>query len=186
MLAVVTLAACGPSRSERIAAANRRPQATATPPSWSPAVAESGAYSVAGLSPRIVTPRRRLQFVPYTRELSGIQIRGDAWTWWNTAAGKYTRTHKPTIGSVLVLRKTSRNRYGHLAVVTRILNDREIVVSHANWLNKGRIHIDTPVRDESARGDWSSVRFWYTPGRVYGRSLYAASGFIHPSRQAAK
>lgn len=182
MLAAITLAACGPSRSERIAAANRRPPATATPPGWSPAVA----YPVSGLSPRIVTPRRRLQCVPYTRELSGIQIRGDAWTWWNTAAGKYARSHTPVVGAVLVLRKTSRNRYGHLAVVTRILNDREIVVSHANWLNKGRIHIDTPVRDESARGDWSSVRFWYTPGKVYGRSLYAANGFILPSRQAAR
>lgn len=76
--------------------------------------------------------------------------------------------------------KTATNRYGHLAVVTGIVNNREIIVNHANWLNKGRIHLDTPVRDVSARNDWSTVKFWYTPGNVLGKSSYPVSGFIYP------
>jgi hypothetical protein len=29
-----------------------------------------------------------LQCVPYARQVSGIQIYGDAWTWWDQAAGR--------------------------------------------------------------------------------------------------
>jgi surface antigen len=116
---------------------------------------------------------------------SGIPIRGDAWTWWKQAKGKYQRSGKPAVGSVLVIGKTRKNRYGHLAVVTRIVNDREIIVNHANWLNKGRIHLDTPVRDVSSRNDWSAVKFWYTPGNVLGKSTYPVSGFIYPKRTVA-
>ena len=29
------------------------------------------------------------QCVPFARLVSGIQIFGDAWTWWSQAAGKY-------------------------------------------------------------------------------------------------
>jgi hypothetical protein len=65
-------------------------------------------------------------------------------------------------------------------VVTEIVNDREIVARHANWLNKGRIHIDTPIRDVSRNNDWSAVRVWYTPGRVFGKHDYPVSGFILP------
>ena len=80
---------------------------------------------------------------------------------------------------MLVFKRKRRGR-GHLAVVTRVVSDREIVVSHANWLNRGRIHLNTPVRDESANNDWSKVRVWYTPGRVWGRSIYHTYGFIYP------
>lgn len=185
------LAACGSPNSNRIEAANKRDPSA---PVWGPMagipqatprrVAMSSNHSDP-IRPRIVTPAKRGQCVPYARQLSGIPIRGDAWTWWRQAAGKYRRSARPTVGSVLVLRRTSRNRYGHLAVVTRIVNNREVIVSHQNWLNKGRIHIDTPVRDVSRRNDWSAVRLWYIPGNVLGRSTYAAHGFIHPARQQA-
>lgn len=133
-------------------------------------------------APRIVKPRRRLQCVPYAREQSGIAIRGHAWTWWDKAARRYERSDRPEIGSVLVFKRTGRNRYGHLAVVTQIRGEREIVVSHANWLNRGQIHIDTPVYDVSKGNDWSQVRVWYTPGSVIGRSVYPAYGFVAPRR----
>ncbi|MFN3286808.1 MAG: CHAP domain-containing protein, partial [bacterium] len=29
------------------------------------------------------------QCVPFARMISGVQIFGDAWTWWKQAAGKY-------------------------------------------------------------------------------------------------
>lgn len=137
-------------------------------------------------SPRIVSGKPGLQCVPYARQASGIPIRGDAWTWWSKAEGKYDRSNRPAVGSILVVSRTAKNRYGHLAVVTRIIDDREIVVNHANWLNKGQIHLDVPVRDVSARNDWSVVRFWYTPANVMGKSTYPVSGFIHPPGQVAR
>lgn len=134
--------------------------------------------------PRMVTPEHRLECVPYARRLSNIQIRGNAWTWWDTAEDRYERGTHPAVGSVLVLKRKGRS-LGHLAVVTGIVSDREIVASHANWLNRGQIHLDTPIRDVSADNDWSSVRVWYTPGNVLGKSTYPAYGFIYPRIKTA-
>lgn len=130
--------------------------------------------------PAIVRGIRPLQCVPYARTLSGINLRGDAWTWWNKANGRYAKGKVPRPGAVLVLSKTPRLRRGHLAVVTEVRNSREIVVHQANWLNGGRIHRYTPVRDVSKNNDWSAVRVWYTPGRVWGAGTYAVYGFIYP------
>ena len=81
--------------------------------------------------------------------------------------------------------KRKRGGRGHLAVVKRLVSPREIVVDHANWLNRGRIHLGTPVRDVSKANDWSKVRVWYTPGKVLGRSTYRTYGFIYPRTQTA-
>lgn len=132
---------------------------------------------------RIVAPAAPLQCVPYARRVSGIAMRGDAWTWWRTAEGRYRKNSKPAVGSVLALKRTWHLRLGHVAVVTKILNDREIVVEHANWLNRGNIHKSTPVRDVSKANDWSAVQVWYTPGNRYGARTYLAHGFIHPERR---
>ena len=127
---------------------------------------------------RIRDAGKRLECVVYARDLSGIEIRGDAGTWWNAALGRYDRGRRPEPGAVLAFRPTATST-GHLAVVTRIVGPRLVVASHANWLNRGRIHESTPIEDVSARGDWSSVRVWYIPGRVWGRSRYATAGFIY-------
>ena len=162
-----------------------------------PYPARSDAWAWAGAAPRlrtvayrplkpaeIVTPSRPLQCVPYARELSRIEIRGDAWAWWRRAKGRYGRGDRPAVGSVLVLKPRYQSR-GHVAVVTAILNDREIVVSHANWLNEGRIHKNTPVRDVSRANDWSAARFWHTPTGRYGARTYPIQGFIHPNTATA-
>ncbi len=133
-----------------------------------------------GGDPRIVEASAPLQCVPYARELSGIRIRGDAWTWWQAADGRYRRSDRPEVGAVLVLARSKRIDGGHLAVVTEVLNEREVVVRHANWLNRGRIHLDTPVRDVSPGNDWSAVRLWYTPAATWGARRYAVAGFIMP------
>lgn len=133
-----------------------------------------------GEAPRILPAASPLQCVPFARELSGIGLRGNAWTWWGKADGLYRRSDRPEVGSIMVLSKTQRLRLGHLAVVTEIVSDREIVVSHANWLNKGQIHLDTPVVDVSPKNDWSLIRAWYTPGQTMGLNVYAVSGFILP------
>lgn len=132
---------------------------------------------------RVIATAAPLECVPYARTISNVFIRGNAWTWWQSAAGRYSRDNRPAVGSVLVLKRTSQLRYGHVAVVSRVLDSREILVDHANWLNRGRIHKDLLVRDVSPSNDWSMVRVWYAPGNVLGKRRYPAYGFIHP-RQA--
>jgi hypothetical protein len=135
--------------------------------------------NVSGTGPRMVTPARPLQCVPYARAASRVWIRGDAGTWWRQAEGRYERGRRPAVGAVLVLKANGRSR-GHVAVVTAVRGAREIIVDHANWLNQGQIHLGTPVRDVSAANDWSAVRLWYTPGHTFGARAYAAHGFIYP------
>ena len=48
------------------------------------------------------------QCVPFARAASGIQIYGDAWTWWDQAKDKYERGSDPRVGAVIVFAKTSR------------------------------------------------------------------------------
>ncbi len=132
-------------------------------------------------APRIVSAKRRLECVTYARGLSGIDLRGDAWTWWQAAAGRYARGGSPRVGAVIVLKRKGKS-LGHLAVVTRIVNSREVIARHANWLNNGQIHLDTPIRDVSSANDWSVVRVWYTPGNVLGQSSYRVYGFVYPRR----
>lgn len=134
--------------------------------------------------PKIVTANRHLECVPYARAQTRIRLRGNAWTWWRGAKNRYNRSRTPKVGAVLVLKRRGRS-LGHLAVVKRIVSSREIIADHANWLNRGRIHLATPICDVSRKNDWSAVRVWYTPGKTLGRSTYPAYGFIHPKIRAA-
>ena len=45
------------------------------------------------------------QCVPFARAASGIQIYGDAWTWWDQAEGRYQRGETPRVGAVVALRQ---------------------------------------------------------------------------------
>ena len=139
---------------------------------------------VAGLNPRIETPSKPLQCVPYARKQSGIGIYGDAWTWWGKADRSFAKGGEPRVGAVMVF-KGKQSQRGHLAVVTKVVGDRHIVIKHANWLNRGRIHVDTPVLDVSGRNDWSAVRVWYVPGQQLGTSTYGVQGFIYPNAHIA-
>jgi len=142
----------------------------------------AGTSVSAGGAAEMVAAARPLQCVPHARALSGLPIRGDAWTWWPAAEGRYLRGSAPQVGSVLVLKRTDRLRRGHLAVVTRVLGPREVLAEHANWLNRGKIHRNVPVVDVSPANDWSQVRLWYVPGDHLGGGTYPANGFIHPVR----
>ena len=119
-----------------------------------------------------------LECVTYARQLTGIQISGDAWTWWQGAANRYGRSNKPGPMSVLVLRRTSYLSGGHVAVVRAVVSAREIRVDHANWddrRTRGRVYENMSVIDVSKHNDWTAVQFWN--GTSYGRT-YAAYGFI--------
>ncbi len=145
----------------------------------------AGASVSTGGAAEMVAAARPLQCVPHARALSGLPIRGDAWTWWPAAEGRYLRGPTPWVGSVLVLKRTDRLRRGHLAVVTRVLGPREVLAEHANWLNRGMIHRNVPLVDVSPANDWSHVRLWYVPGGHLGGRTYPANGFIHPVRLSA-
>lgn len=123
-----------------------------------------------------------LQCVPFARTVSGVEIYGDAWTWWNQAEGRYRRGREPRIGAVLALRQTGRLRLGHVAVVVARIDERRLLVSHANWggdsRTRGKIHTRQPVMDVSPANDWSQLRFMNTQG-TFG-SVYPAHGFIYP------
>lgn len=125
--------------------------------------------------------------VPYAREISGVQIRGDADTWWPQAAGRYERGRTPAPYSVLTLKPDNRLRDGHVAVVTGIVGPREIRVSHANWgwtpQTRGRVYEHMPVIDVSAANDWSEVRFKHPAVGDFGR-VYPVLGFIQSDRIA--
>lgn len=145
------------------------PEAVSTPVQPNPPLAALQAYAV---NPGIGT-----QCVPYARARSGIGIFGDAYTWWDTAAGRYARGSLPIAGSVLVLRKTNRLRYGHVGVVTAVVGPREIRVDHANW-QPNAIITNMAVLDVSPANDWTQLRFWNKDARVWG-AIYPASGFIY-------
>ncbi len=126
-----------------------------------------------------------LQCVPYARQESGLDIRGNAWTWWGNAAAKYERGNAPQVGSVLVFKKSSRMRYGHVAVVAKVVDDRNILVDHANWGStrgggRGKITRNAAVVDTSPNNDWSSVRVWYGSINDLGQKNYPTYGFIYP------
>lgn len=134
-------------------------------------------------APGTVRAAAPLSCVPFARALSGIELAGDAHTWWPAAAGRYVRSRRPAPGAVLVLRATPRLPQGHLAVVVRQTGPREILVSHANWAAggaRGAVHVDQPVIDVSARNDWSAVRVWHPESDTLGVTVFPAWGFIHP------
>ena len=128
---------------------------------------------------RIVETDRPLECVVYARAMSGIELFGDAGTWWRLAEGRYGRGTAPVPGAVLAFRP-ARKSTGHVAVITRVVSGRVVLASHANWLNQGRIHEDTPILDVSAGNDWSAVRVWHIPGQAWGSGVYPTHGFIYP------
>jgi len=133
-----------------------------------------------GSGPTLERPVSPLQCVPFARTASRIEIYGDAHTWWDQAAGRFPRSSIPAEGSVLVLRGYNTDNRGHVAVVTQIVSEREILVDQANWMNGGEITRRVPVLDVSANNDWSQVRVWWLPTQSLGVRIYEARGFIHP------
>jgi hypothetical protein len=100
-----------------------------------------------------------LQCVPFARTLSGINLFGDAWTWWEQATGKYAKGDTPKLGAVLVFKSEGHMRHGHVAVVSRVLTDRIIEISHANWSpidgGRGKVEENVTAVDVSPKGDWT-------------------------------
>ena len=122
------------------------------------------------------------QCAPFAREVSGIDLHGNANTWWGQAAGRYARGHAPKVGAVLAFSATSRMRMGHVAMVSEVVNDREVLLTHANWSRRGGVEHDVRAIDVSANGDWSEVKVWYGPQGGLGTSAYPTKGFIYSAK----
>lgn len=119
------------------------------------------------------------QCVPYARSVSGIQLRGNANTWWGQAAGRYARGHAPKAGAVLSFAASGRMPMGHVAMVSEVVSEREVRLIHANWSHPGRVETDVRAVDVSAAGDWSRVKVWYAGNGGLGTTSYVANGFIY-------
>ncbi len=133
-----------------------------------------------------------LQCVTFARQLSGLQIFGDAWTWWEKATGKYEEGQTPKPGAVLVFQSQGKMRLGHVAVVSTVITERYIQVTHANWSpingHRGQVEDHVNVLDVSDKGDWSKVKVWYGPLNDLGTTVYTTYGFIYqdtPQQAAA-
>jgi hypothetical protein len=120
-----------------------------------------------------------LQCVPFARAVSGIDIHGDADSWWSQARNQFDRGARPRVGAVLTFRATSVMPHGHVAVVDTIIDARHILLDHANWSQPGLIEQGVLAVDTSAAGDWSEVRVWYGPAHGLGSRESPAYGFIY-------
>ena len=117
--------------------------------------------------------------VRYARMLTSFNIQGDAWSWWQNSAGRYSHGIRPVAGSVLVFRRTGHLQYGHVSTVSRVIDRRTILVDHS-WLEGDTLHRGMKVVDTSPNNSWSSVRVWYEPGDNLGLRTYPTFGFIYP------
>jgi len=145
------------------------------------------AWLLAGMIATPVFGATALQCVPYARIVSGVNIRGDALTWWDQAEDRYARGHIPRRGAVLAFRPYGPMTLGHVAVVSKVLDDRRVLIRHANWSVPGAIEEDVLAIDVSEAGDWSEVRVWHSPtGQMGARTnptfgfIYSGKGRLHP------
>lgn len=120
------------------------------------------------------------QCVGYAREITGVAIRGNANTWWGQAEGRYERGKTPRPGAVLAFKSIPGMPAGHVAVVSEVVNDRELLLTHANWSRGGQVERNVRAIDVSEAGDWSAVRVWYGPLGGLGTRTNPTFGFIYP------
>ena len=124
-----------------------------------------------------------IQCVPYARKVSGIQLYGDAHTWWNQAAGRYARGARPKVGAVMAFRPHGAMQLGHVAAVSRVIDSRTVLLRHANWSpidgRRGQPEDNVRAVDVSEANDWSEVRVWYAPLGGLGTTHWPVEGFIY-------
>jgi surface antigen len=118
-----------------------------------------------------------IQCVPYAREVSHIELSGDAFLWWAEASGRYARGTVPAEGAVLNFRSVGRMPLGHVAVVTSVIDSRTILVTQANWVH-GAITNDVTMQDVSPNNDWTQVEVELGNSSHWG-AAYPTYGFIY-------
>lgn len=126
-----------------------------------------------------------LQCVPFARQVSGIQLFGRAAGWWSAAVGRYARGNLPQVGAVLSFASSRSMPAGHVAMVSKIVSGREVLLTHANWSRRGGIEHDVRAVDVSPAGDWSMVKVWFAPLGDLGQRVNPANGFIYAGNTPA-
>ena len=85
----------------------------------------------------------------------------------------------------MAFKPSGNSRLGHVAAVSRIVDQRTILIRHSNWSpingRRGQIEDNVKVVDVSDAGDWSEVRVWYAPLQALGGSHWPVQGFIYPA-----
>ena len=114
--------------------------------------------------------------VPYARRISHIDLVGDAFLWWAEASGRYARGSQPESGAILAFRAISQMPLGHVAVVSRVINNREVLVDQANWVHN-RITRNIRIVDVSPTNSWTDVRVEKRDGKL--GDPYPTYGFIY-------
>ena len=168
-------AACG----QKLPEGREPPSRAAASPATLPAVDPARLQLAVAQSSELRAKGQRVWCVPFARTASGIDILGNAKTWWEQAKGLYPRGHEPQGGAVMAFQPTGKIPLGHVAVVSEVVSPREILVDHANW-EKNEVSLRMAVVDVSKANDWSAVRLESQPGTL-GR-VYPVKGFIYPKR----
>jgi surface antigen len=171
-------AARSPAARPRLAIA---PQSEAFEALATPAIARMPAGGGTPILPVSVTSG--LSCVPFARMATGMSITGDARLWWHNAAGTYARGQAPERGAVLAFTASGGMSRGHVAVVSRVVNARTILIDHANWagpgIRRGTVMRGVTVVDVSDRNDWTAVRVQVGHStEAFGRT-YPTHGFIY-------
>ncbi|SIN91993.1 CHAP domain-containing protein [Vannielia litorea] len=165
--ALLLTAACGAQRNTETLSTMSAPQLK--PGLLDYAISEARSLRATGA---------RVWCVPFARNASGVEIRGNANTWWNSASGTYARGRTPQVGAVMAFSGTRQLPMGHVAVVSKVVSDREIEINHANW-HRNQISLGMSVIDVSDKNDWSVVKV-LSQSNAYGRP-YPIDGFIYPT-----
>jgi surface antigen len=138
--------------------------------------------------PAPIAIQRHWECVPIARALSGISIFGNAHTWWKQAEGRFQRGSQPRRGAVLAFKPHGSMRLGHVAAVSKLIDDRTVLVTHSNWSlingRRGQIERNVKVIDVSPQNDWSRVRVWFAPLQDLGGTAWPVHGFIYPATAA--
>jgi hypothetical protein len=116
-----------------------------------------------------------LQCVPYARQASGIQLYGDARTWWSQAAGRYGRGNTPRVGAVMAFRPYGKMVLGHVAMVSRVVDLRRVLLRHANWSpingRRGQVEQDVMAVDVSRPGTGARCACGSIPSRSWAARI---------------
>jgi hypothetical protein len=136
-------------------------------------------------SPMLVSQAQAQDCVRTVRSISDFTIQGDGWTWWKHSVGYYERDNRPSLGSVLVFKRASHMRRGHVSLVSAVIDRRTIEVDHS-WLDGHGLRRGMRVVDVSPRNDWSQVRVWHEPTAQLGQSVYPTYGFVLPQGETPR
>lgn len=120
----------------------------------------------------------------HTVRSSHVELPGDAWTWWDQAKGRYDRGQRPRVRAVIALPRQPSLPSGLVAVVSRIIESRVLMLDHARWPEASAEGESITLFDVSPNNDWTTIKVYQRSGATVGGRTYQVYGFIYPPRAA--